>query len=91
MHANADSDRVWMISKMTNTEESRTKLAQQELLVERLRTSWRDIEDETMKLTWVYKEPTARNRGLLLEIKKDLHMWNQEQIFSVLRKVLVDA
>jgi hypothetical protein len=44
-----------------------------------------------MKKTWVYKEPQARKRGLLSEIEEDLHMWNQPQIFSVLRKALVDV
>jgi hypothetical protein len=91
MHEKAENDLKHMILTMSDTAESKTKLAQQELLVHRLRTSIRDIEEETFKLSWVYKEPYARKCGLWMEIVEKLHMWNQDQIFSGLRKVLVDA
>jgi hypothetical protein len=62
----------------------------QKLIVACLQTVCHVRDREQMYDAWKFTEPEERKRRLLFEME-ELHMWNQDQIFSVLRKVLVDA
>jgi hypothetical protein len=83
-------DRRDILWRAYDTEEKRTKLVLQELIVACLGTVCHVRDREQMYDAWKFTEPAERKRRMLWEIE-DLHMWNQDQIFSALRKVLVDA